>query len=349
VITVDIRTATDGDDAGGVRDLIVTAINDNSPFVANAGVSVTASADPAPSVPNALVHIVGTPGSAGNVTITDTVATAFFGTVVGMDGGLDEDERGGWSSPARGERALEGAGEMLEVMITKSSLRVDLPAFVAVQDRLDRQMRVSCYIDEFITPLEWIRAHLLEALPDLRLVMGPEGVRPTLWDRRKLAERIGTILDVDSLNIERDGPVEYTSPDDVVNSVSLSYAHRADTGAYGETATVSGASGQDSNSACRRSAARFGERRLTIESDVIVDATSAGLVAAQLATVNSQPRVRVTYQADPSVVVHLGLGDPVAVTDSELYWSEKAFQVVGITDDGGPTIGLALESIEVEG
>jgi hypothetical protein len=291
------------------------------------------------------VYVVNQSPGAGarNTVITETVASGTFAVIYGMHGGLDEDERGGITGN-NGQRTIEGAGDLLAYMLSRSTLSVDTAEVAGVRRQLNEVARVAAYVDEQVKPLEWLRSHLLEIVP-LALVMGPEGVRPVLWDSRQItAADAGTELDADLFDVERVGPVEVGGDDDVVNSVTLQWGLNAAKDEYRHTTAISGAS--SSNAQCRASHIRYGERSRTLESDIIFDSDTAARVVAWITSAYSSPSHRVTYSAPRSRVLHLLPGDLVTVVDSELHWNGKPFRVVEVRDEGSGDLELTLQSIE---
>ncbi len=348
-IEIDISADTEPDDAKQVCDRIIAAINEHSPFRARFSFTTTTQADPPPSAPNAVMHILNPhPGSAGNVGITDTVATAFFGPAFNadMDGGADEDERGGIQSPHRGQRAAEGAGELLSLLLGYSSLPVDAAAVAAVAPRLDRLVKVAGYIEEPVVPLEWLRAHLLGELAPVTLTMGPDGVRPLLWEPPASLDAIGTVLDADELDIERLGPVEFTGTGEIINKCSIEYSFSIADDTYRSKYTAGGATDENPSATRHRSRVRFGERSESLQSDILYDPRSAAYACHWRTAEKSRPRMRAAYEVNADLVCHLLPGDPVLVTDSAMHWTERPWFVVSIRDAGGPTVELLLESID---
>lgn len=77
------------------------------------------------------------------------------------------------------QRALSGAGELLEQILMASTLRIDRGRLAAARSYLDAYS-IDTYLNEEITSWDWVRRVLVPLLP-MSLVSGPDGIFPVVW------------------------------------------------------------------------------------------------------------------------------------------------------------------------
>jgi hypothetical protein len=257
----------------------------------------------------------------------------------GDGGGILRDDRSG---------ALELAGEVLTWFLRRQSAPVDYGRCAAAEPLLTG-VRIACYIDEVVDVLDWVRANLLPVLP-VSLVAGPDGMYPLVW--RYDADAVESI-DVQALDAERIGAVEYSDTDDIANEITLHYAYDAATGDYRRSQTVTGdevvyADGAGTSfmtHASRVSFTRYGRRGRTVETDVICDDASAGAVLSWMVAAFALPFRRLRYVMDARAMF-LELGAVVALTDTDLHLDGKRCMVVGLRDAGDGRLELTLRTLE---
>jgi hypothetical protein len=280
------------------------------------------------------------PGTAGNVSITDTVASGLF-THAGMEGGLNEATRGGLAGRSG---AIEGAGELLEWWLGRTTLDVDRGMLASLRSRLDAY-RVSGYVDEQVVPWSWVQSHLLDLLP-VSFVVGASGLQPVLW--RYHASEIDAVFrfDVDLLEAERTGAVEVGDPTDVANVLTLNWCLRADEDEHVRSTTLDGSEPGSGTYAARLSYLRYGRRERVTDTDLVYDPGTAGRILGWQSYAYGLPALHVSYEVPRSGAMHLLLGDVVSVTDDELHFDDRRFHVVGLRDEGSGSLEIALRSLE---
>ena len=91
-------------------------------------------------------------------------------------------------------RAIRGAGTVLEWALEQTTMPVDLWRVREITPALNKFL-IDTAIEDFTSPMEWIRAHLLPILP-ISLAAGPNGVYPILW--RYDATAADAVLTIDA-------------------------------------------------------------------------------------------------------------------------------------------------------
>ena len=177
------------------------------------------------------------------------------------------------------------AGDVLQYVLQRSTLRVDRGAMAAAVAYLNRY-RLDFYADDpEVSAWDWTVDNLLPLLP-LSIVGGPRGLRPVLfrWDARAV-DAVDTIEA--GPDAQRVSSVAYTV-DEPVQTVQVAYAPRGGEGDHLRDVTLAGDTttpdaGQ--HRALRSSFVRYGERRvMRLETDVVYDSATAQLIASTLAS-----------------------------------------------------------------
>lgn len=217
-------------------------------------------------------------------------------------------------------RGVTGAGDLLWLLLERSSLRLDRGRIASAATWLNR-FEVGGYIDDPETsPWDWIRDNLLPLIP-ARLAAGPLGFYPAIsrWDA---VEGDKVELLVEGQNCLRQGLVRYEGAGEIANEITLKFGWNSATGAYTTSRTLTGSSspvaGQFGSMLARDSRSRWGERRLVIETEIVYSTAGADLILLHLLAGRAHPRRGVRYLTQTSESLHLREGDVVGVTDSGL-------------------------------
>jgi len=232
-----------------------------------------------------------------------------------------------------GTTALSGAGDVLEYLLSRSSLTVDYGRVAAAKPYLNRYKLGGCIL-EGVSPWEYVTANLCPILP-MSVVTGPWGVYVVPWRYDATAADAVEHLDVGAdPTLEQDGPVSYTmGAADVVNRFTLRYNLSQRVGDTFGQVLMSGReeapSDALSNVYCRQSLLRYGERSAEEESTVIREAATAGLVVSWWAQARALPARIVRYTASYDRA-WLERGNVVSLTDPNLHLSAHVALVVGI-------------------
>lgn len=341
VVVVDV---TDEDNPQLTRDQMVDQINAQDFGVrATRGGTYFNETDPANPIPlvSFVVLVNESAGTAGNVSIGETVAHLSFDST-GMEGGLAT--YGGMEDPIGGSGMLTGAGSVTQFFLSQSRQRVDWGRWAAVRSFLD-SFEVSLYVDEFVSPWEYVQAHLTEMLP-ISILLGPDGLYPVVWRHDVSALRNAVQdFDVARLDAERVGPVEVSDPADCANYISVAWALNAADDKHSRTETIDG-SASGANHVSRVSHGRYGRQERSIQSDMIYDSATARAVASWLSYAYGLPTRRVSYAVPAPGALHLSLGTVVALTDAELHFAGSLWHVVGLRDADDGLLVVTLRSIE---
>lgn len=255
---------------------------------------------------------------------------------------------------------ISGAGDLIEYLLTQTTLTLDTGRISAAKPYLNRFKITGC-ITEGVTPFDYITSNLSPILP-MSIVNGPWGLYMIPWrydaTLKDVVERIDA--DVDP-SVELNGPVQYEGAiKDIVNEFKLRYALRARTGIMRGVASMGAnrlkyedgsvyATAYDPGSAesvyCRASQLRYGKREDEQETTVVYDDATAGLIVSWWARAKAFPTRVITYRVGNDKA-WLERGDVVSITDSRLALSEQIAIVGGMTfiEDGG--IELVLRVVE---
>ena len=252
---------------------------------------------------------------------------------------------GMYSEDVAGGVAAGGAGEALLYWLRRSSLRLDLPRFVALRQVLDGY-RVSWYVDEPVTPYRWITDYLLPLLP-VSIVSGPRGLCPVLWQHDPQRTQALTSITVEP-GITRVGRVGVDRGwSEIVQEVRVSYCVDAESGDAKRTAVVAPAGPEITQSSAVGASSEIGTtakggtyrsvhaesswrryiepgrpwRSEEVNGEIIVEEPTAARVAQWRLVAHGYAHRLVSYEL-PQSWAHLELGAIVLWTDADLYLSE---------------------------
>jgi hypothetical protein len=245
------------------------------------------------------------------------------------------------------EGTMQGAGELLRYFLRLSSLEYDEGMFSAIEQYLNQNYTLASYVDEAVSPWEYIQDNFIPILP-LSLYTNSEGVTAILWRREATkAEAVGAITV--GGGVGRVGPVTYERQD-LVNDIRLDFAPDSDIVKSQRSVSVIGYKEPDpttepdlfSNEYTRASFFRYGPASLQLTSDVIYDASTAINVLQWKSRALSLPYRVIEYD----VPIRLGFlvrGDLVLLTDPEIHLFDYLCFVRDIKwSDGKPRLVLVL-------
>ena len=300
-------------------------------------------------------------------TSIDTLATPLYVSAATSGGGGPSYD--GSSSPAR------SWGEIVEMLLRRSSLRLDWGRWRAVLPSLQRY-EIAGYVDDpDVSPWDFINSELLPLVP-VSIRSGPDGLYPVLWRYDATsADALGHINAGPGTGVMRSGPVEeFPAPSSVVNSFSLSYAYDARTQEYthwlthGPSATLippapasefvteetlpgyvtttteifaAWTTDLVSSAYSVASVLTFGTLSETLESRFVYNDGTAHLIASWKVLSQCFPRRKIAYDADASWC-WLDVGDVVTLTDSELSIATKPALVLESSVTLGGRVALVL-------
>ena len=220
-----------------------------------------------------------------------------------------------------------GAGDLLILCATQSTLRVDLSRLEVVRPALNAY-KVAGYIDaDGIQPWDWALRNVLPLLP-ASPYHTPEGVALRVWN--DAATAVDAVADLSTANgLSRVGPVQYEGQD-IVNEITIRYAPAFQGGDFQRELTFTGRDGIGGTLSpyCIASRSRLaaldavgprqGVRAKTIETPIVFeDATARRIAAWQVRAFANRRRV-ITYEDTDGKLEWLEETDHVLLTDSEL-------------------------------
>ena len=264
---------------------------------------------------------------------------------------LDTPSAGGL--PGIDGKPMRAAGDVLEWLLTRSGIPVDLGRFNAARDLL-AGFRLDFTIDAQVTPWEFIQANILPILP-VSIVAGPNGLYPIVWRYDAVAADAVARLDTSSdPTIERASVVNYDRSG-VSNDFSLNYALSVRTGNYAGTLryAADGITGATPSYFCTLSARRYLrpdgsplDSAEVIESPVIYEDATAHAVLQWMTRARALARRRVTYIAPESEYGWMERGQVVTLTDADLHMSDQVALLESVTTDGSGVVRFGLLLIE---
>ena len=236
-----------------------------------------------------------------------------------------------WVSWTDGEALPGAAGDVLLMLYSASSLRVDTAAWQSMVPILNR-WRLDGYIDELVSPSELARRAILPILP-VQVIASDDGLAPVVWPWLDLDSSVAVYALEEGPGFSRASRVSY-SDNEPVAEVVFRYRPDAESGDYTDAVTVSAGEtpyGQVSG-------ALFGAfaSGSTVDASWVWDRPTAQSLASARLVARCVPRRRVRYAADPDVY---GIGG-----DMEL----RPGQVISLTDDGLSMSGELCVVAEVE-
>lgn len=238
--------------------------------------------------------------------------------------------------------AIDGAGDLLQVLLSKSTKKWDRGRTAAAVPFLNR-FRVAGYIGESVSPWAYIQANLLKILP-VSIVEGTDGLYPLVWRYDAVAgdavDRFDTGADP---SIERASSVSYVGTNDVVNEFKLSYAPRGRHGDFKKTVTLGAVQG-NASVYTRISQARYGRRSEDNETICVYADATAALIVTWWARAKSLPARMVSYTTGHDRR-WLERGNIVLLTDAELAFTDELAMILDIEDreDGTLTFSFRIQ------
>lgn len=256
-------------------------------------------------------------------------------------------------NPSRTD-CLEGAGDLIEILLLNSTLQqdigIDLGRLAASKEKLNLY-KFAGAIQESVSPWEYISANILPLLP-VSLVTGPEGVYPLFWNYNALPADAVDRWDADNdPYIEREGYVSYeNSRKDCVNDFKLKYALSQRVGnLHGAVRLSANRDVNDPYSAenlyCRVSENRYGKRSEEYETTIVYDDATAGLILDWKSRAKCLPQKIVTYLVSKDKA-WLERGDIILVTDTELSFDDSLAMINSISFREDDRLSIQLRILE---
>ena len=247
---------------------------------------------------------------------------------------------GGLPSAADSSLAMLGAGDLIEYLLHRSTLRVDWGRVRTARDKLNT-FRIDTYIQadpgDRVTPWTWITNHLLPLLP-IAVRTGPRGLYLAVFDIATPSAHVDATMEA-GRNCTRISAVTSAGTGEVVNDLAMEYAPRADTDKGSRSVRVTGSTvvldafdDAIRSAVCAESDRRFGTVSDEITTTAIYDQSTATRALLVRAAMDALPAQVVFYAADEgSGLELLEPGSSVLLTDEELGWEDHHAYVWTVT------------------
>lgn len=231
-----------------------------------------------------------------------------------------------------------GAGDVCIAMLQTSTVRWDPFAWGSVRARLN-VYRVDTYVDEEVSPWEWLKRRVLPMLP-MSITLGPRGLEPRLWPWLD-EDEVGGFELSDGPGLSMAGPVRYLRWDPEPE-VRARYGYDPEARLYRYEATMTALDTAYAQHAITISG-KAGGRPLELPT---WDADTAHRVAAQRLRMLALQPISIPFMADPAE--HgvegrrpLRIGDPVKLTVSGLSLTD-AVGFVGELERSGDRLRISI-------
>ena len=244
---------------------------------------------------------------------------------------------------------IEGAGDLVWWLLTRTTIPVDLGRVAAVRARLNTY-RLAGFIDAPVSAWEYLSNTVLPLLP-VSVAVSATGVYPYFWDLDIRAADAVEALE-EGRNAYRTGQVEYqTDSADLVSTIRLEYAYNGNTNTTERTRSATTTTKRDnvgvrvhgehvSHYAVRSGlAGTTGEE--TTESVIVYDGATADQILAWKIRLGSQSPRTIAYQCS-TVLSWLEPGSIVTLTDEDLSITDQVCTILSMTWTTSNTLELLL-------
>lgn len=227
-----------------------------------------------------------------------------------------------------GGEAVQTASDLVLYLLGQSTTSLDYPAWKSFSTPT-----VDGFIDEQVSPWEWVIDNLLPLFP-LSVLPGPNGFYPVYWNlQAQRSEAVCTISPDEDPTVEREGRIVYSKLGDAVNSLVFDYAIDPQVSEPRYRASIAGDAdadlGEVSSYYCAVSLGRYGAREETLDSDIVWSPATADAVLLLQTLRSALPSREVSYTV-PYSYGWLRLGDVVLVSDAEVHLSDEIGLVTGL-------------------
>jgi len=258
---------------------------------------------------------------------------------------------GALPNPEDPTKPLTGAGDLIEYLLHRSTIRVDWGRLRAAKGRLNGY-RIDTYLqpgpEERFSAWTWITEHMLPRLP-VSVRTGPNGLYLAVFDPTAPVAQARVRLE-HGRNCERVSTVAVLGTSDVANDFALSYAPQAnkDKGSAtvrltGSTETLDAFDDAYRSAICEESVRRYGVIPREFKTAIVYDQSTAVRMLISEAALTALPFREVTYIVnDEADILDMEPGDLVSLTDSTLGWTDRAASAwtVRVTDPREVTLRL---------
>tara|TARA_R110000850_G_scaffold36495_5_gene96469 strand:+ start:6352 stop:7977 length:1626 start_codon:yes stop_codon:yes gene_type:complete len=258
-------------------------------------------------------------------------------------GGSGADPTGGLLNEQK-TASLRGAGEIIIHFLKLASIEIDFGRWRAVEEYLNQHFHFDGYIDEPVSPLEWLKQNVFGLLP-ISLVAAADGLAPILWRREQPIGEAATHLN-NGVNASRVGPVLYEFQK-LENNTRFDYALDTESTTFKRTMTLVGAdraanSTEISNTYSRTSHIIWGARQAAKSSDIVYEDATAAEILTWWSRARALPYRVIEYTTGVENA-WLNEGDLVTLTDASIHLTLQKALVRSIKwENNQPTLVLVL-------
>lgn len=244
---------------------------------------------------------------------------------------------------------IHDAVDVILWALQQTTVEVDLTAWESVRPLLT-SFQFDGYIDERVSPWDWLVDNILPLLP-ISILPGPMGYYPVVWKLNATAADAVHHLNADEAQIERDSAITYSRTSEVTNDFVLNYSPDLNRGGFRTTLRLHGDETEtiteDSllTRACIVSRGKYGVRSEELESDWVWVPETALAILQWKAAAFALPRRTVRYAVGADLG-WLRVGDVVTVTDSEVWFSNTVAIVSSIRWADETNISLTLTILD---
>ena len=219
-----------------------------------------------------------------------------------------------WSTTPQAFGRDGRAGEMIALLLSKSTLRIDWGRFERARGVLNRYL-LAGYFDAPASPWQLINDHFNPILP-ISWISGIDGIYCIAWDLD--ARATGRITNENRVSmVTYEGDVS-----GVVNQVVLKYTRAAHNGTYRRHLTL-----RD-----EQSIAKYGELSETITCDICSDKDTAYRIARQILALKAWVHRSISYEMENPPPV----GSVISLTDSDLHLTNEKAIVSRVSRGSAP-------------
>ena len=232
---------------------------------------------------------------------------------------------------------MEGGGEICLWILSQSTNQNDFDKWLSVAPLLNRYKFAGFVNDPAFDALEFLEQHIIPFLP-VAIAVGPNGLAPVV-DLVILGDDVTPVIDIIVDNeFARISPITTANDlSDVVNEFDLNFCRNIKNDNYLSNVTISPVNDPNdvrgprsfifTDDYATTSNNLYGRRSLSMTADYVYDYKTAIRIARHVIRSKSLPKRHITFNSAPRFGF-LQIGDIIALTDSDLYMTNKKGQIV---------------------
>jgi hypothetical protein len=210
-------------------------------------------------------------------------------------------------------------------------------------------MRLGGYIDEPVSPFDWLQAHLTEILP-ISFVDEGAGIYPKVWPYAATADEAEVHYDADAPGVDRVSTVSWADTKNIANEFNLKFGFGLNGDSYKKVLIATGDAAKEDNpstvltAGLRQSDGLHGTLSRTIECDILYDGPTAAQILLWLEAAYSRMYREVSILVSSKARIPT-VGGVVLFSDSSIYFDSEACMVTKVTKTGGNTTAISLRTL----